>query len=129
MLLGDIHKRQLFNYKQTLCGYSGSLIQQNYGEDILDHGYLLWDLENKKAKEINVYNEIGYINIKEVANDEILIRQNGKYEKKLEDVIIKYVEQFPKNIEIKTLDDKMKVEHFSSIFHKYTSSQIENLLP
>jgi hypothetical protein len=33
------------------------------------------------------------------------------------------------NIEIKTLDDKMKVEHFSSVFHKYTSSQIENLLP
>jgi len=33
------------------------------------------------------------------------------------------------SIEIKTLDDKMKVEHFSSVFHKYTSSQIENLLP
>ena len=33
------------------------------------------------------------------------------------------------NIEIKTLDDKMKFEHFSSVFYKYTSSQIENLLP
>jgi hypothetical protein len=33
------------------------------------------------------------------------------------------------SIEIKTLDDKMKVEHFSSVFYKYTSSQIENLLP
>ena len=118
MLLGDIHKRQLFNYKQTLCGYSGSLIQQNYGEDILDHGYLLWDLENKKAKEINVYNEIGYINIKEVANDEILIRQNGKYEKKLEDVIIKYVEQFPKNIEIKTFS-KINFNNLNNLLKKY----------
>ena len=48
LLLGDIHKRQIFNYKKTICGYAGSLIIQNYGEDIIDHGYLLWNLENKK---------------------------------------------------------------------------------
>jgi len=102
MLLGDIHKRQLFNYKKTICGYSGSLVQQNYGEDILDHGYLLWHLENKNVEEINIYNNIGYINIKENEKEEILIRQNGKYEYLLEDVIKKYGELFPKNLEIKT---------------------------
>ena len=102
MLLGDIHKRQLFNYKKTICGYSGSLVQQNYGEDILDHGYLLWDLKNKKVEEINIYNNIGYINIKENEKEEILIRMNGKYEYLLEDVIKKNELLFPTKLEIKT---------------------------
>jgi DNA repair exonuclease SbcCD ATPase subunit len=102
MLLGDIHKRQLFNYKKTICGYSGSLVQQNYGEDILDHGYLLWDLKNKKVEEINIYNNIGYINIKENEKEEILIRQDGKYSYLLEDVIKKNELLFPTKLEIKT---------------------------
>ena len=102
MLLGDVHKRQLFNYKKTICGYSGSIIQQNYGEDILDHGYLIWDLENKKVEEINIYNNIGYINIKENEKEEIYIRQNGKYEYLLEEVIKQNELLFPKNLEIKT---------------------------
>ena len=102
MLLGDIHKRQLFNYKKTICGYSGSLVQQNYGEDILDHGYLLWDLKNKKVEEINIYNNIGYINIKENEKEEILIRQDGKYSYLLEDVIKKNKLLFPTKLEIKT---------------------------
>jgi DNA repair exonuclease SbcCD ATPase subunit/DNA repair exonuclease SbcCD nuclease subunit len=102
LLLGDIHKRQIFNYKKTICGYSGSIVQQNYGEDILDHGYLLWNLKNKNVEEINIYNNIGYINIKENEKEEILIRQNGKYEYLLEDEIKKNGEFFPKNLEIKT---------------------------
>ena len=102
MLLGDIHKRQTFIYKNTYCGYSGSLIQQNFGEDILEHGYLLWDLNNKKIDEINVYNNIGYINIKENDNEDILIRINGKYETKLEDFITNNLKLFPKHLEIKT---------------------------
>jgi len=102
LLLGDIHKRQIFNYKKTICGYAGSLIIQNYGEDIIDHGYLLWNLENKKIEEINIYNNIGYINIKENEKEEIFIRQNGKYEYLLEDVIKMNVDLFPKNLEIKT---------------------------
>jgi exonuclease SbcC len=102
LLLGDVHKKQVFNYKKTICGYSGSLIIQNYGEDILDHGYLLWHLENKKVEEINIYNNIGYINIKENEKEEILIRQNGKYEYLLENVIKQNKELFPKTLEIKT---------------------------
>jgi hypothetical protein len=32
-------------------------------------------------------------------------------------------------IEIKSLDDKMKYEHLSGVFAKYSLPQIENLLP
>ena len=61
-ILGDVHKRQVFNYKnKVIGGYSSSLIQQNFGEDLIEHGYLIWDLYNKKIKEINVCNDIGYI--------------------------------------------------------------------
>ena len=48
-LLGDIHLRQKDIYKNKLLWcYSGSLIQQNFGEDIIEHGYVVWDLEKKK---------------------------------------------------------------------------------
>ena len=80
VLLGDIHKRQVFTYKKkTICGYSGSLIQQNFGEDIINHGYLIWNLSNSEVREINVYNDIGYINIVEDVSNNILIRTNGGY--------------------------------------------------
>lgn len=32
-------------------------------------------------------------------------------------------------IEVKTLEDKMKVDHIANIFHKYNLSDIEKLLP
>jgi DNA repair exonuclease SbcCD ATPase subunit len=101
-ILGDVHKRQLFNYKnKVIGGYSSSLIQQNFGEDLIEHGYLIWDLYNKKIKEINVCNDIGYINIKENTNGEILIRKNGKYECLLEEEIKNNIIYFPKKLEIK----------------------------
>jgi DNA repair exonuclease SbcCD ATPase subunit/DNA repair exonuclease SbcCD nuclease subunit len=117
-LLGDIHKRQIFNYKKTICGYSGSLIIQNYGEDILDHGYLLWNLDNKKVEEINIYNNIGYINIKENEKEEILIRQNGKYDCLLEDVIKNNKELFPKILEIKTFS-KINFHNLNFLLKSY----------
>lgn len=46
-LLGDIHKRQDLRFRDNkpIMSYPGSLIQQNYAEE-LDHGYLLWNIEN-----------------------------------------------------------------------------------
>jgi len=123
MLLGDIHKRQTFIYKNTYCGYSGSLIQQNYGEDILEHGYLLWDLETKKILSINIYNNIGYINIKENDNEDILIRINGKYETKLDDLIKNNLELFPKTLEIKTFS-KINFHKLNYLLKSYNISFI-----
>ena len=106
VLLGDIHKRQVFKYKKkTICGYSGSLIQQNYGEDIIEHGYLLWKLETKTIEEVNVYNNIGYINIMEDEHNAILIRTNGKYTEPLETYIKNNINYFPKILEIKAFSN------------------------
>ena len=43
-MLGDIHKRQSLD-KAKRINYSGSLIQQNFGEE-LDKGYLVWDIQD-----------------------------------------------------------------------------------
>ena len=57
-LLGDIHKRQHLNKEETIS-YCGSLVQQNHGEG-LDHGYLLWDVPNRKSEYIRIHNDYGY---------------------------------------------------------------------
>lgn len=44
VLLGDIHKRQSF--RGGRMQYPGSLIQQNYGEELVK-GFLLWDIKDK----------------------------------------------------------------------------------
>lgn len=44
VLMGDIHKRQSF--RGGRMQYPGSLIQQNYGEELVK-GFLLWDIRSK----------------------------------------------------------------------------------
>lgn len=56
---GDIHLRQFFNNKTK--AYCGSLIQNNFGEDPFNHGYLLWDVENGGVEEVNIENDFKYI--------------------------------------------------------------------
>ena len=122
VLLGDIHKRQVFNYKKkSICGYSGSLIQQNFGEDIIEHGYLLWDLANKQVEEINVYNNIGYINIIEDVSQNIFIRTNGKYTELLETYIKENIKYFPKILEIKSFSN-INYQTLSNILNPYDIS-------
>jgi DNA repair exonuclease SbcCD ATPase subunit len=98
-LLGDVHKRQVSIYKKkTMYGYSGSLVQQNYGEDIIDHGYLVWDLDERKATPVNVYDEFGYINVKQISGD-FFVRMGGKYNRTLSELM--GLAEFPKILEIK----------------------------
>ena len=44
--------------------YSGSFIQQNFGENVSNHGFLFWDVENKTFTEHNVENENSFYTIK-----------------------------------------------------------------
>lgn len=56
VMLGDIHKRNYFNYKGVKIAYPSSLIQQNFGENITKHGFLLWDIEKRDFIEYDVEN-------------------------------------------------------------------------
>jgi hypothetical protein len=79
-LLGDIHKYQTF--KNESIAYSSSLIQQNFGEHLNDHGYIKWYINEPKMEFKRIKNDYGYITLK---------INEGKYEKK----------EYPKNIRIR----------------------------
>lgn len=57
-LLGDIHKRQSMDLLDNVK-YCGSLIQQNFGEE-LNHGFLEWDVPQRKSKFVQIPNDWGF---------------------------------------------------------------------
>jgi hypothetical protein len=61
-LLGDIHKHQYLDTTKT-AWYASSLVQKDFGENILQHGYMLLDLENKEWSFNNIKSDYGYVNI------------------------------------------------------------------
>jgi len=81
-LFGDIHLQQVHNAtsiryddntgKETFAfandkitwAYPGSLVQSNFGEPLIGHGFLLWDLQNKTVTTNHVYNKYGMIYLK-----------------------------------------------------------------
>jgi DNA repair exonuclease SbcCD nuclease subunit len=50
--------------KKILKAYPGSLIQQDFGESVSNHGYLLWDVKTKTPKEINIDSKYGFYKFK-----------------------------------------------------------------
>jgi DNA repair exonuclease SbcCD ATPase subunit len=68
VLMGDIHKRQIVQQRDKSNGkpivvYAGSVVQQNHGEYLENHGYLLWDVKNETFEEFNIHNDYGYLTI------------------------------------------------------------------
>ena len=58
VMLGDIHKRQTLG--TPTIAYAGSMIQQNHGESLEKHGYLLWDVESRTFEEFDIPNDYGF---------------------------------------------------------------------
>ena len=73
VLLGDNHKQQVHTTDTMIWGYPGSLIQQDMGEPVYGHGYILWDLQNKTATPHHIYNEYGRMKTK-IHNDKVYVR-------------------------------------------------------
>jgi DNA repair exonuclease SbcCD ATPase subunit len=68
VLMGDIHRRQVVQHRDKKNGkpvvvYCGSTVQQNHGEYLENHGYLLWDIEKETFTEHNIHNDYGYLTI------------------------------------------------------------------
>ena len=60
-LLGDIHKRQeMVSPSGCKVVYAGSLVQQNFGETLDKHGFLVWDLDTMTYEEVDIQNDYGY---------------------------------------------------------------------
>ena len=63
VMLGDIHKRQTFGKGYEHVAYAGSMIQQNHGELLENHGYLVWDVKSRTFEEFHIHNDYGYLTV------------------------------------------------------------------
>lgn len=75
VMAGHIHKYQQLKHKGIPLVYSGSLFQQNSGENISRHGYVVWNLEDMSHKHVEVTNKYRILKFKinsydDVSNDE-----------------------------------------------------------
>lgn len=66
-LLGDIHKMQ---FLKDNVAYSGSLIQQDFGEEI-DKGFIVWNFEDNEKEFVKVKNKFGFVTIHVKDNDDV----------------------------------------------------------
>ena len=62
VMLGDIHKHRYLNEARTMA-YASSLIQQDYGESLLDHGFIKWNIEDKSSQFQRVPNDYGFVTV------------------------------------------------------------------
>jgi len=60
VLLGDIHKYQVLQESNPVIVYSSSLIQQNHGESLRNHGWCLWNVEDCSHTFHELPNNYGY---------------------------------------------------------------------
>jgi DNA repair exonuclease SbcCD ATPase subunit len=68
VMMGDIHKRQIVQERnkktsKPIVVYCGSTVQQNHGEYLENHGYLLWNFDTLTFTEHNIHNDYGYLTI------------------------------------------------------------------
>ena len=60
--------------KEIPVNYCGSLIQQNFGEIVSNHGYLWWDLPSRTFEERNIESNYGFYQFKIKSMDDL---ENG----------------------------------------------------
>ncbi len=59
-MCGHIHKRQKLTYQGISIVYVGSLIQQDHGENINGHGYVVLDVDSLTYTEHNIPNDSAF---------------------------------------------------------------------
>jgi DNA repair exonuclease SbcCD ATPase subunit len=69
-MLGDIHRYQVLQNKNPIVVYPSSIIQQNHGESIKNHGWCLWDMETHTHTFQQLPNAYGYYTL-ELVGDKI----------------------------------------------------------
>lgn len=129
-LLGDIHTQQVMNASpcktnnsnfrpkhsnavsqyqyacnDLVCGYAGSLIQQDFGENLMGHGFLLWNIEEKTVEQYHIKNDFGFVTARlDTGKDawDIAVKQKNKWQP-----LAALVHQpwFPKHISLRVVYD------------------------
>jgi DNA repair exonuclease SbcCD ATPase subunit/DNA repair exonuclease SbcCD nuclease subunit len=110
IMLGDNHRMQWSLDNDKLWGYCGSLIQQDFGESFLQHGYFIWNLESKTIGFTTIFNNYGYCTVKET-NDKLYAIINKRTLVELTNFA-----KFPKNVAFRVFSKDIipKIESFCS---------------
>ena len=78
------------------------------------------------------------IDLEEFDNDELLREVERRITSKYNAFDPKHIKRllhclvgsdFPKQIKVVSIEDALKMEHFAKVFDKYTSAQLEQLIP
>ena len=141
-MLGDIHLQQVHNIKagntwldkKVTWAYPGSLIQQNFGEELINHGVIDWDVRRKQVITKNLQAQVGYVKLKFRGNFDhkwsVLNYQNWALESLLEHPLC------PKRMNIRVFNNpdaesiqslkrilnEHQIEHDISIIHSMLST-------
>jgi len=147
ILLGDIHLQQIkratltdniscnipntticssysYSKEQIPWGYSGSLIQQDFGEPIKGHGYIIWNLKNKLINIYHVKNKYGMIKLHYTGNINNIIVENKQYIKPITthaNLDIIKTSWFPDMLNIRVIGDNISSETLDKISDKIKS--------
>lgn len=78
VMAGHIHKRQHLKRGDTDIVYSGSLIQQTMGEKVTQHGFVLWNIQDKSFEFVDIDTDYGIYKIEindvdDITNDKEII--------------------------------------------------------
>ena len=55
-----MEKKKIKMKKKIVAMMPSSLLQQNFGETVTKHGFLLWDIETKEIKECDIETDYGF---------------------------------------------------------------------
>lgn len=116
VMLGDVHKHQYLNASKTIA-YAGSLIQQKRDEELLEHGYILWNITNKTSKFYEVKSDYGMIQIDMDTNPTQYLKsiqstqKCGRFLSKFSNDLL------PKNLDVKlTYDSVESTKAFNRVY-------------
>lgn len=79
VMAGHIHKHQEIKQNGVPLVYGGSVFQQNSGENVTGHGYVVWDMEELTYKHVEIENDYRVFKFK--------IKDYDAFEKDVEEII------------------------------------------
>ena len=113
VMLGDNHQQQIHTTPTGMhWGYPGSLVQQNFGEPLHGHGYILWDIASNEGTLHHVFNDRGAVT---VVDDMVMLTPFKKVSFK-EATELSY---FPKSPRVRIVGDQDDAKFVQTYFLKY----------
>ena len=132
VMLGDIHLEQTIQEfsigigkaksrgKVPVVKYSGSAVQQDHGESIDRHGFLVWDVKNRKSELVKLDNEFGYYTF-HLVNGKCdipdYLPKNLRVRIKHENTQLHQLEEFKKDVSEKYKIVELSLQKISSVFN------------